>query len=302
MKRALVATLFNEADNISLWWNCIFKQTELPDEIAIVDGGSNDGTWETLQILAQASPIPIHLEQRRCNIAAGRNRAIELTTSEIIAVTDAGSFPESNWFLEITRPLLGDSKIDVTGGLNICEPGGDFGRFLTKFESNEESGVAGKEIHPSSRNTAFRREAWQDVGGYPEWLTLAAEDSLFTYGLNKIGKKFFLNPKARVYWTVRPNAEAYFNLLYRNGYGGAEARLYTNYFLKRALIMVFPLLLLLSHNRFSHLKFRYRKNAASALGWLAGILRGHRPPIGWKRIDGVLLSPAAQKSLFRFKK
>ncbi len=297
MKRALIATLFNEADNVADWWACLLKQTVLPDEIAIVDGGSRDGTWEKLQELARRSPVPLRLEQRPCNIAAGRNAAIRLTSAEIIAVTDAGSFLEPAWFHEITRPLLENPAVDVTGGLNINEPDGDFARYLAQFEGQEVTGVTGDEIHPSSRNTAFRRQAWLDVGGYPEWLTLAAEDALFTRELNKIKKKFFYNPQARVHWEVRPSAEAYFKLLYRNGYGAAEAGLYAPYFLKRGLFTVCPFLLLLSQHRYRHLGFRYRKNSSSALGWLAGRLKGHRPPAGWQRIDGVWLSPEAQKYL-----
>ena len=109
MKRALIATLFNEADNVSRWWAQIRQQTVPPDEIVIVDGGSTDGTWEKLQHLTANSPVPVKLDQRRCNIAEGRNRAIALTDAEIIASTDAGSFLDPDWFGEVTRPLLGKS-------------------------------------------------------------------------------------------------------------------------------------------------------------------------------------------------
>jgi glycosyltransferase involved in cell wall biosynthesis len=295
MKHALIATLFNEADNVSRWWRCLMQQTVLPEEIVIVDGGSTDGTWEKLQLLSRQCGTPVKLEQRRCNIAAGRNRAIELTDAKIIAVTDAGSFPDPGWFWEITRPLVQNENLDVVGGLNVCDRENDFQKYLSQFEGLEESGVSGGEIHPSSRNTAFRRQAWEDVGGYPEWLTLAAEDALFTHELNRIGKKFFYNPQARVHWSVRPTAEDYIKLNYRNAYGAAEAKLYGTYFFRRGLITVCPLLLLLSKHRFRHLKFRYRKNAASTLGWLAGKLNGHRPPTGWKRVNGTLLSPEAQR-------
>lgn len=53
VKRVLIATLFNEVDNVSRWWDCLMQQTVLLDEIAIVDGGSKDGTWEKLQELAR---------------------------------------------------------------------------------------------------------------------------------------------------------------------------------------------------------------------------------------------------------
>ena len=86
-------------------------------------------------------------------------------------------------------------------------------------------------------------------------------------------------------------------MLYGYGYGAAEARLYLPYFVRRALVAAFPPLLFLSRHRFRHLEFRYRKNLSSARGWLAGRFKGHRPPTGWKRIDGVLLSPEAQKHL-----
>ena len=116
MKRALITTLFNEADNVSRWWDCLMQQTVLPDEIIIVDGGSTDGTWEKLSELARSSPVPVQLKQQRCNIATGRNLTVRMTDADLIATSDAGSFPDPGWFGEITRPLLEDSAVDIVGG------------------------------------------------------------------------------------------------------------------------------------------------------------------------------------------
>lgn len=297
MKIALIATVFNEAGNLSSWWDCLQNQTATPDELVVVDGGSTDSTWLKLQTLALQSRFPVKIEQRRCNIAGGRNRAIEMTDAEIIAATDAGSFPEPAWLDEITKPLLADKTLDVTGGLNVSNNVTPFQKFLAQLEPREETGVSSAGIHPSSRNTAFRRQAWAEVGGYPEWLTLAGEDALFTHELDRIGKKFFYNPRAIVHWTVRDTEAAYLKLLYRNGYGAAEARLYGAYFRRRGLIAIFPPLLLLSRHRFQHFRFRWLKNYSSTRGWLDGKLRGHRPPSGWACLDNVLLSPEAQRCL-----
>ena len=299
MKVALIATVFNEADNLSRWWDCLQRQTVPPDEIVIVDGGSNDGTWEQLQKLALRSHVPVKLDQRRCNIAAGRNRAIHLTDAEIITANDAGSFPEPTWFGEITRPLLEDQTLDVVGGHSETLFENEFQKFSRQFENPLPPPARAEDVYPSSRNVAFRRQAWEDVGGYPEWLTLTGEDALFNHGLHKIGKRFFSNPAAVVRWPVRATADAYFKMLYSYGYGAAEARLYCGNFLRQWAITLFPPLLILSRHRLGQLKFRYQKNSSSALGWLAGRLKGHRPPKNWRRIEGVFLSPQAQNELRR---
>ena len=295
MKRALIATLFNEANNIAKWWGCIGSQTVLPDELVIVDGGSTDGTWEKLSELARQSPVPVKLEQRRCNIAAGRNRAIQLTDADIIAATDAGSFPETNWFSEITQPLMEQAELDVVGGRSVPLVENAFQRELLALDGPEREPQTPADIYPSSRNIAFRRPAWAAVGGYPEWLTLTAEDALFNFQLHAVGKKFFYHPAAIVRWPVRENAPAYFKMLYHYGYGAAEARLYAPYFRRRLLLTLCPPLLLLSRHRFRHLKFRYQKNAASSRGWLAGWFKGRTAPPSWQRVGGVLLSPEAQQ-------
>jgi GT2 family glycosyltransferase len=293
MKRALIATLFNEVDNVSRWWEALMRQTVLPDEIAIVDGGSTDGNWEKLQALARQAPVPVKLKQQRCNIAGGRNLAIRMTDAEIIAANDAGSFPDKDWFGEITRPLVENPTLDVVGGRSENLYENVFQKFAGQFEAAPAKPASSAEIYPSSRNVAFRRQAWTEVGGYPEWLTLTAEDALFNFGLHKLGKQFFFNPAAIVHWPVRGTARAYFKMYYNYGYGAAEARLYGTNYLRHWLITVFPPLLLLSRHRFGHLKFRYQKNAASALGWLAGRIKGHHAPENWQAVDGVILSPEA---------
>ena len=302
MKRALIATLFNEADNVARWWDCLMRQTVLPEEICIVDGGSQDGTWEKLSELARQAPVPVRLKQQRCNIAEGRNLAIKMTTAEIIAATDAGSFPDPKWFGEITRPLIENAAVDVVGGRSVPLVENDFQRLLLQLDGPSAEPEIGANIDPSSRNVAFRRAAWAAVGGYPEWLTLTGEDALFNFQLHKIGKKFYYNPGAVVRWPVRETQAAYLKMLWWYGYGAAEARLYTPYFWRRTCIMLFPPVLLLSAHRFRFLGFRFRKNAASGRGWLMGWLKGRSAPANWKRSEGVLLSPEAQTTLTRIKK
>jgi glycosyltransferase involved in cell wall biosynthesis len=296
MKRALIATLYNEADNVSRWWDCLMRQNVRPDEIVLVDGGSKDGTWEKLQTLAGQCPVPVKLEQRRCNIAGGRNRAIQLTDAEIIASNDAGSFPEPEWFGEVTRLLVEDERLDAVGGKSVCVAANDFQKLMVTFDRNNAEPSPGDSAF-SSRNIAYRRQAWAAVGGYPEWLTLTAEDALFNFQLHKLGKTFGYNPRAIVHWAGRENEAQYLKMLYSYGYGAAEARLFPKSYAVHFSVTLFPPLLLFSKRRLANLRFRYLRNAACARGWLAGRLWGHSAPPGWRRVDGIFLSPEAQLSL-----
>lgn len=297
MKTALISTLYNESGNLARWWQSILAQTIRPDEIVIVDGGSKDGTWEQLQELARSSPVRVRLHQQRCNIAEGRNIAIRMSEAEIIASTDAGSFPESNWFEQIIKPLLANSEVDVVGGRSVELVENEFQRMAVALIPPASEPGHPREVYPSSRNIAFRRAAWAAVGGYPEWLTLTAEDALFNYQLHAVGLRFVYNRDAVVAWPMRETAQGYFKMLRGYGYGAAEARLYGRNFVFSTVVTLLPPLLLFSRNRWRAFGFRYQKYLNSTRGWFAGRFGGHRPPRGWRRVEGVLLSPEAQHFL-----
>lgn len=97
---SLIATVFNEQENVEFWLDSLLAQSKIPDEIVIVDGGSNDGTWELLQKRSAEEPR-LKIFQRTCNISQGRNLAIENARGDIIVVTDAGCVYDRDWFREL---------------------------------------------------------------------------------------------------------------------------------------------------------------------------------------------------------
>ena len=296
MKVALIATVFNEGEDIFRWAEALRKQTRQPDEFVVVDGGSTDGTPERLKKAFGHGDFPApKIIVQKCNIAGGRNLAIQNTTAEIVAANDAGSFPDPVWLEQIVAPLMNDAAVDVVGGRSVPLTENEFQRQLLDLDGPEPEPQQSEQVYPSSRNIAFRKKTWADIGGYPEWLTRWAEDALFNFGLHTLGRNFVYARNAVVSWPVRPDAKSYFRMLRNYGYGAAEAQLYWPYFRRRILIACLPPLVLLSPRGTQHAWFRYRKNLASATGWLAGKIYGHRPPAGWRRVKGVLLSPAALK-------
>jgi cellulose synthase/poly-beta-1,6-N-acetylglucosamine synthase-like glycosyltransferase len=78
---------------------------------------------------------------------------------------------------------------------------------------------------PSSRSIAFRKEAWQEVGGYPEWLDYC-EDLVFDIRLRDAGYRFAFVPEALVYFRPRSSLRAFFVQYYRYARGDGKADLW----------------------------------------------------------------------------
>ena len=100
--------------------------------------------------------------------------------------------------------------------------------------------LKGDDCSPSSRNVAFIREGWAAVGGYPEWLTLTAEDSLYNRNLHYAGYRFYHQPTAIVRWEGRQNLKAYLKMMHTYGFGSAEAGQSTDQYVKCLLTTIVP--------------------------------------------------------------
>ena len=294
MKVALISTVYNEADSISRWIEALKKQTVQPDEFVIVDGGSKDETVRLLQEGFDGVDFPKpRIIVQRCNIAEGRNIAIGNCSAEIIATLDAGSAPEPDWLAELTKPFGEYPDVGVVGGACPFIVTNEFQKMVVRIQGWYPQPERGDHYAPSSRNAAFRRSAWEAAGGYPEWLTLTAEDLLFNASVAHAGVRFYFQPSAKVGWENRPDAKSYLKMMRSYGFGCGEARVaYKKHFRWLVSVLV-PPVLLFSKSEFRDLPFRYLCNFASVRGWLAGYLFGRKPPAGWERVNGMWISPQA---------
>jgi glycosyltransferase involved in cell wall biosynthesis len=293
MKRVLISTVYNEAASIERWIDALKAQTARPDEFVIVDGASKDNTVELIRNGFATGNFPKpNIIVQRCNIAEGRNLAIQNSTHEIIASVDAGSIPDAHWFEEITAPFSQHPDIGVVGGLCPMVARNELHKTVERLTSSETAKlVTGGDCSPSSRNVAFTRHAWSSVGGYPEWLTLTAEDALFNANLHAAGFRFYYQPTAKVTWELRPNLASYLKMMRSYGYGSGEMDQAPRIYRRYILTTLIPPLILFSPHPIADAPLRYLRNAASAWGWIKGKLVGHKPPKDWRFVDGVWLSP-----------
>jgi cellulose synthase/poly-beta-1,6-N-acetylglucosamine synthase-like glycosyltransferase len=180
------------------------------------------------------------------NISTGRNRAIEAAQGEIIAVTDAGVVLEADWLAQITQPLLDDPALQVVSGFFRAEGDSAFeiamGATVLPLPGEIDPGT----FLPSSRSVAFRKMAWQTIGGYPEWLDYC-EDLIFDLRLQQTTPPFAFVPEAIVHFRPRSSLPAYFKQYYRYARGDGKADLWRKRHAIRYLTYVFavPAILLL---------------------------------------------------------
>jgi len=220
---AVIATVLNEAEAIEALCESLERQTRLLDEVVIVDGGSTDGTLERLEALARRGRLSLKVLSRPgCNISQGRNLAIGAAQCPLIASTDAGVRLEDDWLERLIAPFEGEHPPDVVGGFFLADSRSTFELALGAVTLPLPEEIEGDRFHPSSRSVAFRREAWQAVGGYPEWLDYC-EDLLFDFALRDAGYAFAFAPRALVHFRPRKTLGAFFKQYYRYARGDGKA-------------------------------------------------------------------------------
>ncbi len=228
---SLIATVLNEQNNISDWLSGILSQSMLPDEIIIVDGGSVDGTWQLLEERAKQYNI-LKIFQHAGNISAGRNFAIRQAAYDNIVVTDAGCTYEKDWFKKISEPLLsGKGTFIATGFGPWFKKDDNLLAYLVASATTPAPFEFQRNWLPSSRSVAFKKQVWESVGGYPEWIPLC-EDVVFDFKIFKTGVKPEYVREPLVFWRPRITWSAYFKQLF--GYTRSDG--HGKLWLKRQII------------------------------------------------------------------
>jgi glycosyltransferase involved in cell wall biosynthesis len=168
-KVTLIATVLNAGDHLPEFLEAVRSQTRVPDEVVIVDGGSTD---RSAQLLHAAKDITV-VDAPGANIARGRNVALSHATHDVIAVADADCVYGSDWLAELLRPI--EAGADVSMGWYRPVVASLMDACVTGHLPLDAGELDASTFLPSARSVAYRRDAIEAVGGYPEWLAIGED-------------------------------------------------------------------------------------------------------------------------------
>ncbi len=267
---SFIATVYNEEKNITEFLKSLMNQTVLPGEIIIVDGGSEDNTFNSVlnffreELSRKRSDFKIVLSEdtakkkirsddknkksvisvkiikkNGANISQGRNIAIKSAKGRIICASDAGCVMDRNWLEKITESYI-DASCNIIGGLSMPLCRSFLQKCLAVCIIPLEEEISREKYMPSSRNISFEKKIWIDAGGYPEDMDYG-EDMKFGFNIKAAGYNISFNPDAVVYWKMRENPVQISKQFFRYSKGDARGRMY----LHRHLIRFFSFTVLL---------------------------------------------------------
>jgi glycosyltransferase involved in cell wall biosynthesis len=239
---SLVITVRNEEESIEAFMETVLRQTKPPDDMVVVDGGSEDATVRRLirYLDDRRIPFPIHLIRFwGANIARGRNMGVAAARKDILAISDAGCELHDVWIEEITRPFEDPDVHAVAGNYSVVTSG--FWEAAVSAMTIPDPESVAQDL-PSSRSMAIRRVVWEKTGGYPEHLDWA-EDTAFAMAVRRNGYTFRFARDAIVDWRPRRNPVSLFRQYARYAMGDGRAGHFTGHYVRRLVGLLILVLL-----------------------------------------------------------
>jgi len=204
-KVSLIIPVRDEESSISELLDSIMAQTRLPDEVVITDAGSKDATVRIIEAYnVKRCPVRI-IKAEPVYPGKARNIAIEASSHDLIAMTDAGIRLDRLWLEKLLDPLEQMGGADIVYG--SYEPRRDtfFKRCASIVFVPSHRSVGAKNMRSHFiASSLVRKEAWRSVGGFPENFR-AAEDKIFMESIERKGCKITFAPDAFVIWDISSN-------------------------------------------------------------------------------------------------
>ncbi len=193
----LVVAVLDDAARLPALLSGIEQQVVAPAELLVADRGSTDGTPQLLNEWSQPPLLSLKMiDAAGTTVAEARNLAIEMASYGCVVVTEPAVHPDPDWISRLWAALCSGA---------VAASGRVRGTGSTVAERAIAAVRTPAPQHPgrpaaSSVNIAFVKSAWDEVGGYPEWLE-AGQDEVFVAALRGAGTAVVDVPDAVVSWS-----------------------------------------------------------------------------------------------------
>jgi glycosyltransferase involved in cell wall biosynthesis len=199
MRISLVIPVRNEERSLPTLIDSIRRQSLMPSEVVIVDGGSADKTVEIARALTAGDERFCIIETESATPGLGRNIGIASASNDWIALTDAGIRLEPEWLERLAEEVERDPSAKVVyGGYEVSAESFSERCGALAYAHKKEERPGGRMRGPFIASSLVRRDVWKSVGGFPD--LRASEDLIFMERVKQSGFKTAWAPRAIVWW------------------------------------------------------------------------------------------------------
>lgn len=210
----VIVTCFNEERSVSSWCRSFMTMNILPQELIVSDSDSTDSTLSQLAEGLSHYPGQLIILKGKCNIAAGRNKAINAASHRKIAVTDFGVTFHPAWLTILSAAL---DQHDWVGGCYELVGQNPVGKSYCRLFNTPVALLDAETFLPSSRSFGLTREAVLKVGDYNDALYIG-EDTELVLRLRRANLSYKLARDALVHWTPRSSLRSIYMQHFRYAY------------------------------------------------------------------------------------
>ncbi len=199
---SVVIPVYNAEKTLEHCLQALVNQTKPPVEIIVADNGSTDDSMSIVRACTEKSEVSIRLiEVSKRGAAAARNAAVLKAAGDWVAFTDSDCLPDPDWLARGVE-LLANHHVAALAGPAWGSLEGDGSARLLGLTSlsvglDEQyystAGPTGTQGFAAA-NLWVRREAFLDIQGFDETLTVSGEDVDLCARLYVAGGRLFYSP------------------------------------------------------------------------------------------------------------
>jgi GT2 family glycosyltransferase len=186
VKISVVVATFNRRESLKRLLESLFRQSLPPAdfEVIVVSDGSTDGTREMVQDLKRSFTNLAILDLKNRGPGAARNAGARLARGQYLAFTDDDCVATPDWLEQLIGSFENTNAVAVQGR-TTTDPA-----TRTPLTHQVEVHSAWTSIMPAC-NAAYRRTAFDAVGGFDETFTFLNEDVDLVWRVEELGKVVF---------------------------------------------------------------------------------------------------------------